>query len=130
MLPSRILFDNLFDDFDLSQKELKGMKCDIYEEDGKYKIVTDVPGFKKEDIKLELNNGYLTISAEKKENKEEGEDKKYLRRERVYSKEMRQFYVGDIDIDEVKAEFKDGTLLVSVPKEEKEKDTKKVINID
>lgn len=130
MLPSRILFDNLFDDFDISHKDLKGMKCDIYEEDDKYKIVTDVPGFKKEDIKLELNNGYLTISAEKKQENEEGDNKKYLRRERIYSKEMRQFYVGDIDIEEVKAEFKDGTLLVSVPKEEKEKETKKVINID
>lgn len=129
MLPSRIFFDNLFDDFEISKRSEKGMKCDIYEEDGKYKIVTDVPGFRKEDIKLELNNGYLTISAEKKaESNDEG--KKYIRRERYYSKEMRQFYVGDIDIDDVKAKFNDGILTVSVPKEEKEKETKRVINID
>ncbi len=129
MLPSRILFDNLFDDFDLNTRQEKGMKCDIYEEDGKYKIVTDVPGFRKEDIKLEVNNGYLTISAEKKSNVDD-DNKKYLRRERVYSKEVRQFYVGDIDIDDVKAKFKDGILIISVPKEEKERETKRVIDID
>lgn len=129
MLPSRIFFDNLLDDFDMGHKVEKGMKCDIYEEDGKYKIVADVPGFKKEDIKLELNNGYLTISAEKS-NDEEEDNKKYIRRERYYAKEMRQFYVGEVDESKVKAEFKDGLLKVSVPKEEKEKDNKKYIDID
>lgn len=129
MLPSRIFFDNFFDDLDSPKKPNSMMKCDIYETESEYHIEMDTPGFKKEDIKMELSNGYLTISAEKKRNSDE-ENKKYIRRERIYAKEMRQFYVGDIDEAKVKAEFKDGMLLVSVPKESKEKETKKIINID
>lgn len=130
MLPSRIFFDNFFDDLDSPKKINNMMKCDIYETESEYHIEMDTPGFKKEEIKMELSNGYLTISAEKKQDSSEDEGKKYIRRERVYAKEMRQFYVGDIDEDRVKAEFKDGMLLVSVPKESKEKETKKIINID
>ena len=129
MLPSRIFFDSFFDDLDSPKKAHNMMKCDIYETENEYHIEMDIPGFKKEDIKMELSNGYLTISAEKQKSSND-DDKKYIRRERVYAKEMRQFYVGDIDEDRVKAEFKDGMLLVSVPKESKEKETKKIINID
>ena len=129
MLPSRIFFDNFFDELESPKKPKSMMNCDIYETESEYHIEMDTPGFKKEDIKMELSNGYLTISAEKKNNSDE-EGKKYIRRERVYAKEMRQFYVGDIDENKVKAEFKDGMLLVSVPKESKERETKKIINID
>lgn len=130
MLPSRIFFDNFFDDLDSPKKINNMMKCDIYETESEYHIEMDTPGFKKEEIKMELSNGYLTITAEKKNDSNEEDGKKYIRRERVYAKEMRQFYVGDIDEERVKAEFKDGMLLVSVPKESKEKETKKIINID
>ncbi len=131
MLPSRIFFDNFFDDLEPSRKMDKMMKCDIYEKDGKYTIEMDVPGFKKEDIKMELSNGYLTISAEKTQESDESDDKKYLRRERKsYEKCERQFYVGDVDDADVKAEFKDGILTIVVPKETKEEESKKVINID
>lgn len=129
MLPSRIFFDNFFDDLESPKKVNNMMKCDIYETEKEYHIEMDTPGFKKEEIKMELSNGYLTITAEKQKNSNDS-DKKYIRRERVYAKEMRQFYVGDIDETLVKAEFKDGMLLVSVPKESKEKETKKIINID
>ncbi len=129
MLPSRIFFDDFFDDLDTPKKASNMMKCDIYETEDEYHIEMDTPGFKKEEIKMELSNGYLTITAEKHNNSNEN-DKKYIRRERVYAKEMRQFYVGDIDENRVKAEFKDGMLLVSVPKENQEKETKKIINID
>lgn len=130
MLPSRIFFDNFFDDLDSPKKLEKVMKCDIYEKNGLFHIEMDIPGFKKEDIKLELNDGYLTITAEKQNSEESDENKHYIRRERHYEKTMRQFYVGDIDESAVKAEFKDGMLKVSLPKEEKERETKKIISID
>ena len=105
------------------------MKCDVYEKDGKYNIELDVPGFKKDDIEISLDNGYLKISAEKHFDEEES-DKKYIHRERhSYQKCDREFYVGNIDEADIKAEFKNGTLNISVPKEEA-KETKRLINID
>lgn len=131
MLPSRIFFDNFFDDFETPKKIENMMQCDIYEKDGMYNIEMDVPGFKKEDINMELSNGYLTISATKNVEEKCDEDKKYIHRERKISQKCeRKFYVGDIDDTQIKAEFKDGMLLVSVPMEERVRETKKVINID
>ena len=133
MLPSRIFFDDFFDDMDKPKRfENSLMKCDIFEKDGKFNIEMDVPGFKKDDIKMELADGYLTISAEKKEeSKEENEGKNYIRRERTsYARCERKFYVGNIDDSKIKAEFKNGTLLVTVPKEEEPADNKKYITID
>lgn len=131
MLPSRVFFDNFFDDFESPKKLDKMMKCDIYEEDNNYVIEMDVPGFKKEDINMELDDGYLKISAEKKSDNEEKNGKKYVRRERhCYSKCERQFYVGNIKDEDIKAKFKDGILKISVPKEEEKKETKKVIMIE
>lgn len=131
MLPSRVFFDNFFDDFESPKKLDKMMKCDIYEEDNNYVIEMDVPGFKKEDINMELDDGYLKISAEKKSDSEEKDGKKYVRRERhCYSKCERQFYVGNIKDEDIKAKFKDGILKISVPKEEEKKEIKKVIMIE
>jgi HSP20 family molecular chaperone IbpA len=131
MLPSRIFFDDFFDDMDKPRRfENNLMKCDIFEKDGKFNIEMDVPGFKKDDIKMELADGYLTISAEKKEESKD-EDKNYIRRERTsYARCERKFYVGNIDDSKIKAEFKNGTLLVTVPKEEEPADNKKYITID
>ena len=131
MLPSRIFFDDFFDDFQPPKKLDKLMKCDIYEKENKYVIEMDVPGFKKEDINMELEDGYLKISVEKKSDEKETEDKKYIRRERhSYTKCERQFYVGNVNEDEIKAKFSDGILEISVPKEEAKKDNKKIISIE
>lgn len=121
-----VLGDDFFDDF-FVPAEKDQMKCDVYEKDGDYHIEMDIPGYDKEDIQLECDNGYLTISAEK--NEEENEEKKnYIRRERRYGKFSRSFYVGDVDTESIEAEFKKGTLNVVVPKVE-EKTTKKQIEI-
>ena len=103
------------------------MKCDIYEKDGNYNIIMDAPGYDKEDINIECDNGYLTISCEQSSEEKE-ENKNYIRRERHYGKFSRSFYVGDVNIDSIEAEFKKGTLKIVVPKLE-EKPTKKQINI-
>lgn len=131
MLPSKVFFDNFFDDFESPKRFDKMMKCDIYEKDGNYVIEMDVPGYKKEDINMELEDGYLKISAEKKSDEKEKDSKKYVRRERhCYSRCERQFYVGNISEDDIKAKFNNGILEISVPKEEEKKESKKVIMIE
>ena len=128
MLPSRIFFDSFFDDE--PRKMNKMMKCDIYEKDNKYNIELDIPGAKKEDINMELEDGYLTVTYSKKEDITDN-DKKYIRRERhSYESASRQFYVGNVTESDIKASFKDGILSISVPKEDENKETKKIINID
>lgn len=128
MLPSKLFFDNFFDDFDASKKLDKMMKCDIYEKDGNYNIEMDLPGFKKDNINLDYKDGYLKVSAMNET--EENDDKKYIRRERSISRCERDFYVGDIDESLIKASFKDGILTITVPKEEKAKEEIKHISID
>ena len=127
MLPSRIFFDSLLDDYEDSRFK-KSMKCDIFEKDGNYNVVMDIPGFKKEDINIECDNGVIKISCEKKEEENEEDDKKYIRKDRVYEKCERSFNFGDIKEDEIEAEFTDGTLKLVIPKQEKV-DTKKSIEI-
>lgn len=118
--------DDFFDDFfEPALKEQ--MKCDVYEKGGNYHIELDVPGYNKKDIKLECDNGYLTISAEKV-SEEKDDSKNYIRRERRYGSFSRSFYVGDIEPEKIDAEFKNGTLTIVVPKIE-EKPTKKQIEI-
>ena len=125
MLPRRFYFDNALDDF--FEEEGAKMKCDIYEKDNKYHVEMDLPGFTKDEIKIECNKGNLIVTAEKEED-EENKDKKYLRRERSYGKYSRSFYLGDIEEDGINAEFQNGTLHITVPKVDENKD-KKYIDI-
>ena len=127
MLPTRFYFDNALDQF--FESENSKMKCDIYEKDNTYHVEMDLPGFKKEEIKVECNKGNLVITAEKSSNDEEkDEDKKYLRRERVYGKISRSFYLGDVNEDAIEAKFDNGTLTISIPKIDENKN-KKLIDI-
>ena len=132
MMPS-ILGENLFDDFmndfrlpafpDVD-KELYGkhaknlMKTDVKETEKGYEVDMDLPGFKKDEIQMELNDGVLTISAAKGLNKDE-EDKKgnYIRRERYAGSTSRSFYVGNgVKNEDVHAKFENGVLRLSIPK--------------
>ncbi|MEG2351627.1 MAG: Hsp20/alpha crystallin family protein [Bacilli bacterium] len=129
LIPRKYYLDDIFDNF-LSTPTESNMKCDIYEKDGNYHIEMDVPGFDKNEISIECNNGYLTVTALKKvETEQQDEDKKYIRRERTYGKYQREFYLGEVETDKVKAEFKDGTLKLLVPKR-KDTETKKTIEIE
>ena len=128
MLPSRMFLDDFFDDLDKPKKFDKMMKCDIYEKDNSYVIEMDMPGANKEDLSINLEKGYLTISFNSK--REEKNDKKYIHRERhCYTSCSRQFYVGDVEESLINASFKDGILTITVP-QKFEKETKKIINID
>lgn len=120
------LGDDFFDDF-FSPTLKDEMKCDVYEKDGNYHIELETPGYDKDDITIECDNGYLTITATKVSSNED-ETRNYIRRERRTGSFSRSFYVGDIDPEAVEAEFKKGILQVVVPKIE-EKPTKKQITI-
>ena len=123
------LFDNFFDEDFFPKREHNLMKTDIKEKKDKYEIVMDLPGYEKENIDLELNDGYLMISA-KVEKEDNADEEKFVRRERFYGECTRSFYVGDdITEEDIKAEFKNGTLKVDVPKKEakpKSPETKKI----
>ena len=125
IIPRKFYLDDLFDSF--LDSESRKMTCDIYEKDGNYHLEMDIPGFSKEDIKIHCDNGNLTVTAEK-EKEEKEEDKKYIRRERSYGKYSRSFYLGNIDEDNINAEFKNGTLTITIPKVS-EIESKKMIEI-
>ena len=138
MLAPSIFGENLFDDwFDFPgfrglgrvENKLYGdragrlMKTDVHEKDGQYDMDIDLPGFKKEDIKVELHDGYLQVSAVKGLNEEEKDEKGQLIRQERYSGSMqRSFYVGEsIKQEDVKAKFEQGVLKLSFPKEGEKK---------
>lgn len=130
LLPGKFYLDDFFDDFAPMPKMPKmDMKCDIYEKKGNVHIDLDVPGFDKKDIKLDVEDGILTIEATKnEENEDKNEEKNYFRRERVFGTVKRQFTVGNIDEKSINAKFENGVLKITFPKEEK-KETKKFIEI-
>ena len=102
------------------------MKIDVQENDHDFEIFVDLPGFKKEDLKLDLTDGYITISANK--TLDEEDKKKYIRKERFYGSVSRSFYVGDsIKKEDIKAKFDNGVLTLSFPKVEP-KEEKEPIN--
>ena len=138
LLPS-IFGENLFDDFfddvpffdnraeNQIEKKLYGrhahnvMKTDIKETDDGYELIVDLPGFKKDEIKVSLEDGYLTIEAAKVLDEDEQEKKtgKYIRKERYAGACQRSFYVGDnLTQEDIKGEFKHGILTLNVPKKE------------
>ena len=127
-------FDDLFEDeFFKPVNYQKMMKADIQEQGNNYIIDMDLPGFKKEDIRISLENGYLTVGALKNESKEEkNEEKNYIHRERYTGKCSRSFYVGDsIKEEDIKAKYTDCILQIIVTKSNvREIEPKKYISID
>ena len=114
------LFDDVFRSpvFDLEP----AMKTDISEKDGKYLMKTDLPGFSKEDIKVSLKNGTLTIHAQHDLNKDTKDKKgRLIRQERYSGSCQRTFYVGDIKSEDVKCKYEAGVLTVNLPKYEQKK---------
>lgn len=112
-------------------EQLDSMRTDIKGTDNDYQLSIEMPGFKKDEIKVALENGYLTVSAEKNEQQEEGsENAKYLRKECRVSCQ-RSYYVGDqVQEEAVKAKYENGMLLLTVPKEEPKKLAAKSIAIE
>lgn len=144
LMPSvygRDFFDDLMDGFGFPDvnKKLYGrhaknmMKTDIRENDEGYEVIMDLPGFKKDEIEVQLENGYLTVSAAKGLDKDEADKKgKYICRERYAGEMSRSFYVGEDILDtDIHARFENGILKLDVPKKEaKAVETKKHVAIE
>ena len=148
MLVPSIFGENLLDDWfdfpdfrdvDKAERKLYGhhasrlMKTDVHDHDDHYELDIDLPGFKKEEITIELNNGYLTVSAAKSLDEENKTSQgRLIRQERYTGSMQRSFYVGDgMTEEDVKAKFEHGVLRLSVPKQEQRKlPEKKVIMIE
>lgn len=139
MVPS-IFGENLFDEFfndpfemnmllprgrdPLYGKHSKNlMKTDVRETENSYELDIDLPGFKKEDVNVELKNGYLTIATSKSLDKDEKDQKgRYIRQERYAGAMSRSFYVGeDVQPSEISAKFENGILQLSVSKAEQKR---------
>ncbi len=132
MLMPSIFGENLFNDdwmdfgFPEVDKALYGkhasheMKTDVKETDSGYEVDIDLPGFKKDEINVQLDNGYLSISAAKGLDKEEkNKEGKYIRKERYAGSMSRSFYVGKhVTVEDVHPKYENGILSFSVPKEE------------
>lgn len=127
LIPRGFIFDDFFNDLlpEKPKRFVPDMKCDIYEKDNKYFLELSVPGVNKENINIECKDGYLTVTAEHKEENED-KTKNYIRKERSYGKSQRSFYVGDVEVDDIKAEFKDGILNIAIPKAEEKLTSKKI----
>ena len=130
MMPS-IFGENLFNDwFDFSfpdvdrkyygrRSEDQIMRTDVKEKDDAYEVEIDLPGFKKDEIKAELKEGYLTISAAKNVNNDEKKDGKYIRQERFTGNVSRSFYVGkNLTQEDIHAKFENGILTLDIPKKD------------
>ena len=151
LLPS-VFRENLFDDwfnfpdfrefdrdFDRTERKLYGkhadrvMKTDVHEHDDHYEVDIDLPGFSKDEINLELKDGYLTVSAAKGVDKDESDKKgKLIRQERYAGAMQRSFYVGEnLTEEDIKASFKHGVLNLTVAKKDQpELPEKKTITIE
>lgn len=124
MLMPSLFRENLLDDFFSTTfgdtRRFNMMDTDVREDEKEYEVIINIPGVKKEDLKAELKDGYLTIQACIDSSKEEKDEKgAYIRRERYSGSCSRSFYVGDeVTQEEIRAKFEDGTLKLHIPKKE------------
>ena len=130
---SNNLFDYLFSDpvFNVNTTTNR-MSTDIKEKENGYELYMEVPGFDKEDLKLDLEDGYLTVSAEhNKTNEEKDNEGHIIRQERYYGNTKRSFYVGDaVTKEDIQAKYDKGVLNIFVPKKEVKKiEDKQLIEI-
>ncbi len=125
------LFDNFMDDFGFpsvdriaaSKNTSNLMRTDIKETEDSYELEVELPGYKKENVKAQLKDGYLTVNVSTQKNDEvKDEEGKYLRRERYSGSMSRSFYVGEeVQESDIRAKFEDGILKLAFPKEQPKK---------
>ncbi len=135
---ARDFWSDPFDDFDMMfpsfwnddnlEKCFTNFSTDVMEKDGSYVLQAELPGFNKEDIKVDLKNDVLTISAAHNEEAKEGDDTKYLRKERRYSSYSRSFKVRNVKAEDIEASYSNGILEVKFPKRDTlpEEEVKKI----
>jgi len=125
---------NIFNDMDKvyfgGAMPMNSCRTDIKDEGDKYVMESELPGFEKDDIKLDLNGSCLVISAEHKTENSEKDDKgNYIRRERSYGSYKRSFDIPDVDVEKINAEYKNGILTIDLPKKQPESPIAKRLEI-
>lgn len=124
-------FDDFFNDSFLAPINVQKSKfnTDVIEKDNEYEVKAELPGIKKEDIKLDYKNDHLVVSAKREDEHDEKKDR-YVRRECSYGEVSRSFYFDDVDEDKISAKFKNGILKVTLPKKVKKEDKATSISIE
>lgn len=124
---------NLFNDIDKQFSDtmpVNACRTDIRDEGDKYVMESELPGFEKEDIKLDINGSYLVISAEHEKSEEKkDENEKYIRRERRFGSYKRSFDISDVDAEDISAEYKNGILIIDLPKKKPQEPVAKRLEI-
>ena len=121
------VLDDFFNDSLTPRRSLRSdtFKLDVHEKEKEYCIEAELPGIKKEEIGIELNDGKLTISVKREENMEE-QNKNYLHKERRFTSMQRSIFLADVNADGIKAKLEEGVLSLSIPKQEKIDTTKRI----
>lgn len=129
----RMFFSPFFEAPATKSPALVSFGTDVAESDDSYTLTADLPGFNKDDIKIEVNDGVLTVSAERKtETEETSSNGKIIHKERSYGSYQRSFSLADIEEDNITAKYDNGVLTLTLPKKEPvpEIENKRIINID
>lgn len=124
------VFNELDKDLFSDSMQVNSCRTDIRDKGDRYVMESELPGFEKEDISIDIKDSYLVISAERKNSSDEKNDSdKYIRRERSYSSYKRSFDISDVNTDEINAEYKNGILTVELPKKKHEEPVTKRLEI-
>ena len=122
--------DELDKDFFSGSMTVNSCRTDIKDAGNKYIMESELPGFEKEDIKIDINGDYLVISAERKSEKNDSDENgKYIRRERTYGTYKRSFGISDVNSEEISAEYKNGILTINLPKKKPEEPVSRSLEI-
>lgn len=126
---------NLFNDFDRNffgdRSSVCSCRTDIRDEGDKYVLESELPGFEKSDISLDINGSYLVISAERRSSSEDKDEKgSYIRRERSFGTYKRSFDISDVNTEQINAEYKNGILTIDLPKKKQEEPVSKRLEIN
>lgn len=121
--------DELDRDFSSGSMSVNACRTDIKDEGDRYIMESELPGFEKEDIKIDISGDYITISAERKAENSKESNGKYIRRERTYGSFKRSFGISDVNTDEISAEYKNGILTIELPKKKPEEPVSKSLEI-
>ncbi|MDE5771497.1 MAG: Hsp20/alpha crystallin family protein [Ruminococcus sp.] len=124
------VFNELDKDLFSDSMQVNSCRTDIRDKGDKYVMESELPGFEKDDIGIDIKDSYLVISAERRNSSDEKNDSdKYIRRERSYSSYKRSFDISDVNTDEINAEYKNGVLKIELPKKKHEEPVSKRLEI-
>lgn len=124
------VFNELDRDFFNDTMQVNSCRTDIRDAGDKYVMESELPGFDRDDISIDIKDSYLVISAERKKSSDENnKDNKYIRRERSYSSYKRSFDISDVDSENINAEYKNGVLTVDLPKKKHEEPVSRRLEI-